>query len=69
MRIHFQLATTRKGNLSVIDYFQRMKSLADTLAYINCVRIMCKSILQHNRIGTLGGGARILVEGGQDFFF
>lgn len=32
MQVHFQLATLKKGNSSVIDYFHNMKTLSDTLA-------------------------------------
>ena len=34
MQIQYQLATSKKGNSNVIDYFQRMHSLGDTLATI-----------------------------------
>jgi hypothetical protein len=32
IKVHFQLATLKKGGSSVTDYFQKFKSLADTLA-------------------------------------
>jgi hypothetical protein len=32
MQVHFQLATLKKGNLSVTDYFHKLKTLSDTLA-------------------------------------
>jgi len=32
MQVHFQLATLKKGNSSVTDYFHKMKTLIDTLA-------------------------------------
>jgi len=32
MQIHYQLSTIKKGNLSVTDYFQKVKQLVDTLA-------------------------------------
>uniref|UniRef100_A0A2N9GZQ2 Reverse transcriptase Ty1/copia-type domain-containing protein n=1 Tax=Fagus sylvatica TaxID=28930 RepID=A0A2N9GZQ2_FAGSY len=35
MQIHYQLATLRKGDLSIADYFHRFTSLADTLAAID----------------------------------
>jgi hypothetical protein len=35
MQVHYQLATLRKGNLSVADYFQRFQSLADALAAVD----------------------------------
>ena len=34
MQIQYQLATSKKGNSNVTDYFQRMHSLGDTLATI-----------------------------------
>ena len=34
MQIHYQIATLKKGNLSVADYFQRYTNLVDTLASI-----------------------------------
>lgn len=35
MQVHYQLATLRKGNLSITDYFQRFQSLADALAAVD----------------------------------
>ena len=35
MQIHYQLATLRKGDLSIADYFHRFTSLANTLAAID----------------------------------
>jgi hypothetical protein len=32
MQVHFQLATIKKGGSSIIEYFQRFKSLVDSLA-------------------------------------
>jgi len=32
MQVHFQLATLKKGNSSVTDYFHKLKTLSDTLA-------------------------------------
>jgi hypothetical protein len=32
MQVHFQLATLKKGNSSVTDYFHKLKNLSDTLA-------------------------------------
>jgi len=32
MQVHFQLATLKKGNSSVTDYFYKLKTLSDTLA-------------------------------------
>ena len=34
MQIQYQLATSKKGNSNVTDYFQRMRSLGDTLAAV-----------------------------------
>ena len=34
LRIQYQLSTLQKGNLSISDYYQRAKTLADTLAAI-----------------------------------
>jgi hypothetical protein len=31
MHVHFQLATLKKGNSSISDYFHKMKTLSDTL--------------------------------------
>ncbi|XP_059452816.1 uncharacterized protein LOC132183403 [Corylus avellana] len=31
MQIHYQLATSKKGNSSIIEYFQKIKNLSDTL--------------------------------------
>jgi uncharacterized membrane protein YgcG len=35
MQIHYQLATLRKGDLSIADFFHRFTGLADTLAAID----------------------------------
>ena len=35
MQIHYQLATLKKGDSSVADYFHRFTGLADTLAAID----------------------------------
>jgi hypothetical protein len=35
MQVHYQLATLKKGNTSVADYFQKFTSLTDTLAAVN----------------------------------
>jgi hypothetical protein len=35
MQIRYQLSTIKKGNLSVSDYFQKVKQLTDTLAAID----------------------------------
>ena len=32
MQIHYQLATLKKGNSSIIDYFHQFTTLVDTLA-------------------------------------
>ena len=32
MQIHFQLATTKKGNSTITEYFQKIKAMSDTLA-------------------------------------
>jgi hypothetical protein len=32
MQVHYQLATLKKGDSTVTEYFQKFKSLADTLA-------------------------------------
>jgi hypothetical protein len=32
MQVHFQLATLKKGNSSITDYFHQLKTLSDTLA-------------------------------------
>jgi hypothetical protein len=32
MQVHFQLATLKKGNSSITDYFHKLKTLSDTLA-------------------------------------
>jgi hypothetical protein len=32
MQIYFQLATVKKGNTSITEYFQTIKTLSDTLA-------------------------------------
>lgn len=34
MQVHFQLATLKKGNRSITDYFQLLKNLSDTLAVV-----------------------------------
>ena len=34
MQIHYQIATMKRGNLSIADYFQRYTNLVDTLASI-----------------------------------
>ena len=34
MQIHYQIATLKKGNLSIVDYFQRYTNLVDALASI-----------------------------------
>jgi hypothetical protein len=34
MQVHYQLATSKKDNSSVTDYFQKMKLLSDTMAAI-----------------------------------
>jgi hypothetical protein len=34
MQVHYQLATSKKGNSFVTDYFQKMKLLSDTMAAI-----------------------------------
>jgi len=34
MQIHYQLATWKKGNSKITDYFQKIKTLSDTLAAI-----------------------------------
>ena len=34
LRIRYQLSTLQRGNLSISDYYQRAKTLADTLAAI-----------------------------------
>ena len=31
MNIHYQLSTLRKGDSSIVDYFQKFTSLVDTL--------------------------------------
>jgi hypothetical protein len=35
MQVHYQLATLKKGNTSVADYFQKFTCLTDTLAAVN----------------------------------
>jgi hypothetical protein len=35
LQIHYQLATIRKGDMSIADYFQKLTGLADTLAAID----------------------------------
>jgi hypothetical protein len=34
MQVHYQLATSKNGNSSIADYFQKMKLLSDTMATI-----------------------------------
>ena len=34
MQIHYQLATLKKGNSSIVDYFHRFTTLVDTFASI-----------------------------------
>jgi hypothetical protein len=34
MQIHYQLATTKKGNSSITEYFQIFKTRSDTLAAV-----------------------------------
>jgi hypothetical protein len=35
MHVYYQLATLKKGNASIADYFQQFTSLTDTLAAVN----------------------------------
>jgi hypothetical protein len=35
MNVHFQLATLKKGNSSVTDYYQQFQQLADLVAAVN----------------------------------
>ena len=35
MQIHYQLATLKKGNLSIVDYFQKFTNLVDTLVAVD----------------------------------
>jgi hypothetical protein len=35
MQVHYQLATLKKGNTSIADYFQKLTTLMDTLAAVN----------------------------------
>jgi hypothetical protein len=35
MNVHFQLATLKKGNSSIMDYYQQFQQLADVLAAVN----------------------------------
>jgi hypothetical protein len=42
--IRYQLSTIKKGNLSVTDYFQKVKQLADTLASIHQPLQDCETV-------------------------
>jgi len=35
MQVHYQLATLKKGNSSIADYFQRFTGLTDSLATVD----------------------------------
>jgi hypothetical protein len=35
MNVHFQLATLKKDNSTITDYYQRFQQLADALAAVN----------------------------------
>jgi len=45
MQIRYQLSTIKKGNLSVSEYFQKVKHLADTLLFTNLFRTVRQSLI------------------------